>query len=72
MGVGMAVALAIATIFCAVNDVVRDARFLAGIIVIASVGATIAGGPWAAGYGGLIGLGAATLAFRLDRTATLA
>lgn len=72
MGVGMAITLAIATIFCAVAIMfVRDARFLAGIIVIASVGATIAGGPWAA-IGGLIGLGAAALAFRLDRAAALA
>jgi hypothetical protein len=71
LGVGMAISMAIATIFCAVAIMfVRDARPLAAIIVFASVGAAIAGGPFAA-IGGLVGLGSATFAFRLDRTASL-
>jgi hypothetical protein len=72
LGVGIAISMAIATICCAVAIMfVRDARPLAAIIVFASLVATIAGGPFAA-IGGLFGLGAAGLAFRLDRTASLA
>ena len=71
VGVGMAMTMAIATIFCAVAIMfVRDARLLAGIIIFASVGAAITGGPFAA-IGAVVGLCAAALAFRLDRTASL-
>lgn len=71
LGVGIAITMAIATIFCAVAIMfVRDARPLAAIIVFAAVGAAIAGGPFAA-IGGLVGLASAALTFRLDRTASL-
>ena len=71
VGVGMAMALAVATIFCAVAIVfVRDARPLGLVIVVASVGAAVAGGPWAL-IGASTGLVAAWLTFRIDRTAAL-
>ena len=71
MGVGMAITMAIATIFCSVAVMfVRDARPLAMVIIFAAVGATLAGGPFAA-IGGAIGLCSAALAFRLDRSASL-
>lgn len=72
LGVGMAMTMAIATVFCAVAVMfVRDARLLAAVIVFAAVGAAIAGGPFAA-LGGIVGMCAAALAFRLDRSASLA
>jgi predicted signal transduction protein with EAL and GGDEF domain len=71
LGVGIAISMAIATIFCAVAIMfVRDARPLAAVIVFGSIIAAIAGGPFAA-IGGLVGLGSAALVFRLDRRASL-
>jgi hypothetical protein len=71
VGVGMAMTLAIATIFCAVAIMfVRDARPLGLVIGAASVGAAIAGGPFAA-IGAVVGLVVAWLTFRIDRTASL-
>ncbi len=71
LGVGMAITMAIATIFCAVAIMfVRDARPLAAIIVFASVGAALTGGPFAA-IGSIVGLASAALAYRLDRSASL-
>jgi predicted signal transduction protein with EAL and GGDEF domain len=71
LGVGIAMTMAIATIFCAVAIMfVRDARFLAAMIIFASIVATLAGGPFAA-VGGVVGLCAAGLAYRLDRSANL-
>ena len=63
MGVGFAIILAIATIFVAVAIMfVRDARPLGlFLIVFASVGAAIAGGPFAV-PGALCGMAAAVLA----------
>jgi len=67
MGVGFAMILAIATIFLAVAIMfVRDARPLALVLIVASVGAGIAGGPFAV-PGALLGMAAAALAYRLDR-----
>jgi hypothetical protein len=71
-GVGMAMLLAVATVFCAVTIMfVRDPRPVGILIAVAAVGAVLAGGPFAAA-GGLIGLGAAALTFRLDRNASFA
>jgi hypothetical protein len=71
-GVGMAMLLAVATIFCAVAIMfLRDPRPVGILIAVAAVGAVLAGGPFAAA-GGLIGLGAAALTFRLDRNASFA
>ncbi len=71
IGVGMAMTLAVATIFCAVAVMfVRDPRPLGIVIAVASVGAAIAGGPYAV-IGGCVGLLAAWLTFRIDRTAAL-
>jgi hypothetical protein len=70
-GVGLAMTLAVATIFCAVAIMfVRDARPIGLMIAVASVGAVVAGGPFAA-FGGGLGLLAAWLTFRIDRTAAL-
>lgn len=70
-GVGMAMVLAVATIFAAVAVMlVRDARQLAILIAVAATGAIVAGGPFAL-PGGLMALGAAWLAFRLDLSAAL-
>lgn len=71
LGVGVAMTMAIATIFCAVAIMfVRDARFLGALIVFASIVAALAGGPFAT-IGGLVGLGAASVTLRLDRDASL-
>ena len=71
-GVGMAILLAVATIFCAVAVMfVRDPRPVGILIVVAAVGAVLAGGPYAA-PGSLVGLGAGLLAFRLDPNAPAA
>ncbi len=71
IGVGMAMAFAIGTIFCAVAIMfVRDPRPLGLVIAVASVGAAIAGGPFAA-IGGALGLIASWLTFRIDRTGAL-
>jgi len=70
-GVGIAMSLAVATIFCAVAIMfVRDARPIGLVIAVASVGAAVAGGPFAVAGGGL-GLLVAWLTFRIDRTAAL-
>jgi hypothetical protein len=71
MGVGFAMILAIATIFIAVAIMfVRDARLLALFLIVVSVGAAIAGGPFAV-PGALTGMAAAALAYRLDREKAL-
>ena len=71
MGVGFAIIMAIATIFLAVAVMfVRDARPAGLMLIVASVGAGIAGGPFAV-PGGLAGILAAVLAYRLDREKTL-
>lgn len=71
MGVGFAMILAIATIFVAVPFMfVRDARPLGLLMIVASMGAGIAGGPFAV-PGALVGMVAAVLAFRLDREKAL-
>ena len=71
MGVGFALILAIATIFLAVAVMfVRDARPLGLVLIVASVGAAIAGGPFTV-PGALAGMLAAALAYRLDRTKAL-
>jgi hypothetical protein len=71
MGVGFAMILAIATIFTAVAIMfVRDARPLGLFLIVASVGAAIAGGPFAV-PGALCGMAAAVLAYRLDREKAL-
>ncbi len=68
-GVGMAMFLAIATMFLAVLVMfVRDARPLAILLAVAAVGAAVAGGPFAL-PGALCGVGAAAFAYRLDRSA---
>jgi hypothetical protein len=70
-GVALAMTLAVATIFCAVAIMfVRDARPIGLMIAVASVGAVVAGGPFAA-FGGGLALLAAWLTFRIDRTAAL-
>jgi hypothetical protein len=71
MGVGFAMILAIATIFLAVAIMfVRDARLLGLVLIVASVGAGIAGGPFAV-PGALAGMAAAAIAYRLDRAKAL-
>jgi len=71
MGVGFAMILAIATIFIAVAFMfVRDSRPLALLMIVASVGAGIAGGPFAL-PGALAGMASAVLAYRLDREKSL-
>ena len=66
LGVGFAMACAIASIFVATLIMfVRDARPLALFLMVASVGAALAGGPYAV-PGALSGALAAALAFRLD------
>jgi len=71
MGVGFAMVLAIATFFLATAIMfVRDARPLALILVVASVGAAVAGGPYAV-PGAIAGMAAAALAYQLDRTQAL-
>jgi len=71
MGVGFAMILAIATIFLGVAVMfVRDARPVGLMLIVASVGAGIAGGPFAV-PGALAGITAAVLAYRLDRTKAL-
>jgi glucan phosphoethanolaminetransferase (alkaline phosphatase superfamily) len=66
LGVGFAMACAIASIFAATLIMfVRDARPLAIFLMVASVGAALAGGPYAI-PGSLSGALAAALAFRLD------
>jgi len=71
MGVGFAMILAIATIFTAVAIMfVRDARPLGLFLIVVSVGAAIAGGPFAV-PGALAGMAAAVLAYRLDREKAL-
>ncbi len=71
MGVGFAMILAIATVFIAVAIMfVRDARPLGLFLIVASVGAGIAGGPFAV-PGALAGIAAAVLAYRIDRAKAL-
>ena len=71
MGVGFAIVLAIATIFLAVGVMfVRDARPIGLMLIVVSVGAAIAGGPFAV-PGALAGIAAAFLAYRLDRVKAL-
>lgn len=71
-GVGMAMLLAIATIFFAVAIAfVRDPRPIGILIGVAAAGAVLAGGPFAVA-GALVGLGAAVLTYRLDRNASFA
>ena len=71
MGVGFAMVLAVATIFLAVGFMfVRDSRPLALFLVVVSVAAGVAGGPFAV-PGSLVGVTAATLAYRLDRSRAL-
>lgn len=71
VGVGITMVLAIATLFGAVLVMfVRDARPLAMLILGASIGAATAGGPFAV-PGAICGLVAATLAYRLDRSAAM-
>jgi len=68
MGLGI---VAIATIFIAVAFMfVRDSRPLALLMIVASVGAGIAGGPFAL-PGALAGMASAVLAYRLDREKSL-
>lgn len=72
MGVGMAMVLAIATVFCGVAIMfMRDPRPIGILIAVAAAGAVLAGGPFAAA-GAVVGLGAAVLTFRLDRNAAFA
>lgn len=71
MGVGFAIILAIATVFLATAVMfVRDARPLALMLIVASVGAGLAGGPFAV-PGAIAGLLAAVLAYRIDREQAL-
>ena len=71
MGVGLAIMLAIASIFTAVAVMfVRDARPLGLFLIVVSVGAGLAGGPWAV-PGAAAGVTAAFLALRLDRVRPL-
>jgi glucan phosphoethanolaminetransferase (alkaline phosphatase superfamily) len=66
MGVGFAIMCAIASIFVAVLIMfVRDVRPIGLFLVVVSVGAAIAGGPWAV-PGAVSGLLAAFLTFRVD------
>ncbi len=66
MGVGLAMTLAIASIFVATAIMfVRDARPLGIFLIVVSVGAGLAGGPWAL-PGAIAGVAAGALALRLD------
>lgn len=66
MGVGFAIVCAIAAIFTATAIMfVRDVRLLGLFLVVISVGAAIAGGPWAV-PGAVTGLLSAFLALRVD------
>ena len=66
MGVGLAIVLAIASIFVAVAIMfVRDARPLGLFLIVVSVGAGLAGGPYAV-PGAVAGAAGALLALRLD------
>jgi len=71
LGVGMTISFAIATLFCAVAIMfVRDPRPLGIVIVVAGVGAALAGGPWVL-VGTALALMSGWFTFRLDRTAAL-
>jgi glucan phosphoethanolaminetransferase (alkaline phosphatase superfamily) len=71
MGVGFVIIVAIATIFLATAVMfVRDARPIALILVVASVGAALAGGPFTI-PGAVAGMTAAAFAYRLDRAQAL-
>ena len=71
IGVGMAMTFAVATIFLSVAILfVQDARPIGLVILVASLGVAIAGGPWAL-IGAATGLIAASLTFRIDRTVAL-
>ncbi|MEO5965143.1 MAG: hypothetical protein ABIR11_06735 [Candidatus Limnocylindrales bacterium] len=71
IGVGIALVCAIATIFLGtVIMFVRDARPIGLMLIAASIGAGMAGGPWVV-PGMAAGLIAATLTFRLDLTRPL-
>ena len=71
LGVGFAMVLAVATIFAAVGLMfIRDPRQLAIVIAVAAVGAGLAGGPYAA-IGAVVAIGAAALAYRVDRAVAL-
>lgn len=66
MGVGLAMMLAIASIFTAVALMfVRDTRPFGLFLVVVSVGAGLAGGPYAV-PGAIAGVAGAFLALRLD------
>lgn len=66
LGVGLAMMLAIGSIFTAVAIMfVRDARPLGLFLVVVSIGAGLAGGPYAV-PGAVAGVAAALLALRLD------
>ena len=66
MGVGLAIVLAIASIFTAVTIMfVRDARPLGLFLIVVSIGAGLAGGPYAV-PGAIAGATGALLALRLD------
>ena len=66
MGVGLAMMLAITSIFTAVGIMfVRDARPLGLFLIVVSVGAGLAGGPFAV-PGAVAGAVGALLALRLD------
>jgi hypothetical protein len=71
LGVGVAITMAIGTIFLATAVMfVRDARPIALILLAASIGAGLAGGPFAV-PGAIAGIASAAFAYRLDRTAAL-
>ncbi len=71
MGAGIGIVMAVATVFLAVAVMfVRDARPLALSLIVVSVGAAIAAGPFAV-PGALAGMAAAVLAYRLDREKAL-
>ena len=63
--------MAIGTIFLATMVMfVRDARPIALVLLVASIGAALAGGPYAV-PGALAGIASALFAYRLDRTQAL-
>jgi glucan phosphoethanolaminetransferase (alkaline phosphatase superfamily) len=71
LGVGLAIALAIGIVFLAtVIMFVRDVRPIALVLLVASIGAGLAGGPFAV-PGAIAGIASAVFAYRLDRTKAL-
>lgn len=71
LGVGVAIAMAVGTIFLATTVMfVRDARPIALVLLVASIGAGLAGGPYAV-PGAIAGIASAVFAYRLDRTQAL-